>query len=247
MVVPKSDGSFLMPGILIACVVLYVASVLLNIDVVLHPKGSIFNFGSPDLKALYLLGMTGDYAWNRGYYWTLLSASFLHGSLLHILFNLSWLSSLSKSTVEIFGAHRSVIVFVLTGVTGFFLSNVAHDPLRNPPTVGASCSIFGLMGILITFGRRRGGEAGQRIANQVWAWVIIGFIFGLSLDNINNYGHAGGFIGGLALGYIFPAREGAPESPMLRVFAYALLLLCAISVILSILSFRSIFLLQIPT
>ena len=267
VLIPKNDGYFLMPGIMIACVLLYIVSLAMNLDVVLNPKGSLWNFGSPDGKALYLLGMTGDYAWNRGYVWTLLSASFLHGSFLHILFNLSWLSTLSKSTVEIFGAHRSVIIFVVTGVTGFLLSNTIGDIFTvilknlgfsisflgdtiihsNPPTIGASCSIFGLMGALIAFGKRRGGVVGSRIANQVWAWVIIGYIFGLSLDGINNWGHTGGFIGGLALGRLFPAREGVRESPWIRRCAYVLLLLCVVSVGLSIFAFRSIFLLQIPT
>jgi len=103
------------------------------------------------------------------------------------------------------------------------------------------------MGALITFGRRRGGEVGSRIANQVWAWVIIGLIFGASMENVNNYGHIGGLIGGFVMGGIFPNREGVPESSAMRWLAYILLLLSFLSVGLSINEFRVVFQLSIPT
>ena len=240
--VAKIDGGpILIPAIIILCVALYGISLLIDTGE-FRRRGGLLDIGSPDMKALYLLGMTGGASWKQGYYWTLLSASLLHGGILHILFNMMWLNSLSKIGSAIWGAHRMVIVFVLTGASGFLLSNV----VKNAPTVGASCSIFGIMGALIVFGSRRGGEAGRAMSNQVWAWVIIGLIFGMSMPGINNYGHIGGLLGGFVLGYFFPRRERVPESPQLRWTAYGLLFLTLASVIMSIISFKIYLELPLP-
>ena len=116
----------------------------------------------------------------------------------------------------------------------------------NAPTIGASCSIFGIMGALITFSMRRGGEFGRALRSQVWAWVIIGLVFGLVVEGVNNYGHIGGLIGGFAVGYLLPAREGVAEEPWLSKLSYTLLVLSMISVALSINSFWTILQLSIP-
>ena len=240
--IAKIDGGpILMPMIIILCVVLYGVSLLIDTGEFRRDTG-IMNLGSPDMNALYLLGMTGGHAWKDGYYWTILSASLLHGSVLHIFFNMMWLNNLSKIGSSIWGAHRMVIVFVLTGASGFLLSNM----MQNMPTVGASCSIFGIMGALIIFGHRRGGEAGRAMSNQIWAWVIIGLIFGMSLPGINNYGHIGGLLGGFVMGYFLPSRERVPESIGVRWTAYSLLLLTLASVVLSIIFFKIYLELPLP-
>jgi rhomboid protease GluP len=194
------------------------------------------------MKSLYLLGMTGGYAWTQGYFWTLLSASFLHGGLLHIFFNISWLSTLGTIFGRFFGMNRLVVVYVLTGVSGFLLSNL----MNNSPTIGASCSIFGIMGALITFSVRRGGEFGRQLRSQVWAWVIIGLVFGFAVEGINNYGHIGGLLGGFAMGMLLPAREGVAEEKWVQPLAYLLILFSIVSVFLSINEFWSILELRIP-
>ena len=101
----KDNG--LITGIIIgSCVVLYLGSLLLNPAHVMRLQGGLFNIGSPHQDALYLLGMTGGSAWHKGHIWTLLSASFLHGSLLHILFNLSWFNTLAKMSNALLGPAR---------------------------------------------------------------------------------------------------------------------------------------------
>ena len=224
------------------CVLLYVISILMNTEAALNPRGGLLSIGSPDGKALYLLGMTGGYAWSQGYWWTLLSASFLHGGILHIFFNLSWLTTLGKIFGQLFGMYRLVVLYVATGITGFLLSNL----MNNAPTIGASCSIFGIMGALITFSLRRGGEFGRQLRGQVWAWVIIGLVFGFVVEGVNNYGHIGGLVGGFAMGMILPAREGVAEESWMPTLAYALLVLSVVAVGLSVSSFWTVLQLNIP-
>ena len=208
---------------------------MLDLESALSFDQGIMAFASPSDAGLHLLGMTGGNAWRcfnvetllTTEWMTLISATFLHGSLLHILFNLSWLNSLGRWIVEIFGSAWFVILYIGTGITGF----VASNAMGAPPTIGASCAIFGLMGALIVFGKRRGGELGQRLSRQVWAWAIIGFLLGFAMPQINNAGHLGGFLGGMAIALIMPKHEGAPRHPTVDKAASFLMLLTAISLI----------------
>jgi len=200
-------------------VLMYVGSLLLNPDSALSFENGILGFGAPDSKALYLLGMTGGASWICGHFWTLITASFLHGSLLHIFFNLSWLRQLGAITVHFLGPARFVIIYLLTGAGGFLASNV----WSNSPTIGASCSIFGLLGVLAVFSKRRGGTLGQNLNRQIWAWTIIGLAFGFFIPMINNAGHIGGLVTGYILGYALPSQEGTRESGVLQLTALVLL------------------------
>ena len=100
-----------------------------------------------------------------GRWWTVLSAAWLHGSLLHILFNMLWVRQIAPGTAELYGAGRMVIIYTVAGVCGFFLSSLAGAYLGFMPfaflrgarlTIGASASIFGLFGALVHYGRRTG-------------------------------------------------------------------------------------------
>ena len=55
----------------------------------------------------------------------MLSAGWLHGSALHILFNMMWVRQLGPATADIYGAGRMVIIYTVAGVAGFLLSSIA--------------------------------------------------------------------------------------------------------------------------
>ena len=200
-------------------VVLYAASILLDSSEALSMQHGILGFGSPTKRSLYLLGMTGGSVWTCGHWWTVLTASFLHGSILHIYFNLSWLRQLGVLTVGLLGPARFIFAYLFTGIGGFVTSNL----WSNPPTVGASCSIFGLMGVLIVFAQRRGGLLGQRLGKQLWIWTGIGLLFGLMVPMVNNAGHIGGLISGMGLGLLFPKHENRRESGVLQLVSLTML------------------------
>ena len=200
-------------------VLLYAASILLDSSEALSMERGLLGFGSPTSRSLYLLGMTGGSVWTCGHWWTVLTASFLHGSILHIYFNLSWLRQLGVLTVGLLGPARFIFAYLFTGVGGFVTSNMWHNSI----TVGASCSIFGLMGVLIVFAQRRGGLLGQRLSKQLWIWTGIGLLFGLVIPMVNNAGHIGGLISGMLLGFLFPRHENRRESGVLQLVALALL------------------------
>jgi rhomboid protease GluP len=170
---------------------------------------SVFSGGMnilvPSSRALLVFGMSGAIpVFVQGRWWTLLSASWIHGSLLHILFNMMWVRQLGPATADVVGPARTVIIYTIAGVSGFFLSSLAGFLLAGLPipilhgayyTMGASASIFGLLGALVHYGRKSGSHL---IHGEAMRYAVILFVFGLIMPGVDNYAHAGGFLGGYA-------------------------------------------------
>jgi rhomboid protease GluP len=138
-----------------------------------------------------------------GRWWTLLSAGWLHGGALHILFNMLWVRQLGPATSDIYGAGRMVIIYTIAGVSGFLLSSLAGAFVPIPFlsgaqfTIGASAPIFGLLGSLVYYGRRGGSSM---VRSEALGYAVTLFVFGLVMRGVDNYAHAGGFAGGYLAG-----------------------------------------------
>jgi rhomboid protease GluP len=208
----------------LVCIVLYIVSLAFDPGSVLRPR-SPFEIFSPSLPALDALGMTGRYAWADGRWWTLLTAIYLHGSLLHIAFNVLWIRQLGPAVEELFGRARLIIIFTAAGVVGF----VASNALGIPFTVGASGSIFGLLGAMVAFGRKRGGTFGTLVLRQYGQWALLLFVLGFFMAGVNNFAHAGGFVGGLLAGLALSFEEQRRESGRDQLLAAACVVLTVVA------------------
>ncbi|MBZ5496689.1 MAG: rhomboid family intramembrane serine protease [Acidobacteriia bacterium] len=190
--------------VIAGCAVLYAATLVTD------PQGisasGLFGLLSPSMRSLFVFGASGAVpVFEYGRWWTVLSASWLHGSLLHIFFNMLWVRQLAPDVVELYGAPRTVIVYTAAGIAGFALSSCAGFLFGGMPifflrgaqlTIGASAPIFGLLGALVYYGRRGGS---RHISGQATSMAIVLFIFGFVMPNIDNYAHFGGFLGGYAM------------------------------------------------
>jgi rhomboid protease GluP len=130
-----------------------------------------------------------------------------------------------------------VLIYVIGGAAGFVLSSTIGAFLPGLPgflrgarlTIGASASIFGLLGALVHYGRRGGSGIGQ----QAWSWALVLFLFGFLMPGIDNFAHAGGFAGGyLAAVWLNPLK---PESQEHLVGALVALAASALAVAASLL------------
>jgi rhomboid protease GluP len=223
------------------CSVTYVISLLLTVWL----GGNIMGDGnpltmlSPHPVVQIVLGASGSIPiFEYGRWWTVLSASWLHGGVLHILFNMLWVRQLGPATADIYGPGRMIIIYTIAGVFGFILTSVAGHYLFWIPipflrgagvTVGASASIFGLLGSLVYYGRR-GGSSMIRAEAMGYATTL--FVMGFILPGVDNYAHAGGFIGGYAVSmWLDPLK---PERMDHLVGAALCLILTAIAIVVSI-------------
>jgi len=204
--------------------------------------GGGFSILSPSQQALIRFGASGGGpVFRLGWWWTVLSATWLHGNLLHILFNMMWVRDLGPAVVDVYGTPRAILVYVVSGITGFLLSSVlGYVDLPIPifhgawVTVGASASIFGLLGALVHYGRRGGSSL---IHAQAVNYAIILFVMGLIMPGVDNTAHAGGFLGGYAMSAFFGpfTRERGDH----LIVAFVSLAITLLAVIVSVLqSFR---------
>ena len=191
------------------------------ISLLLNPKGlemtmNPLTFLAPSGQILELLGATGKVPieiYQR--YWTLVSANYLHGSVLHIFFNMAAFRQLGLLVSREYGVYRMFIIYTLGGIAGFFISYLASVPW----TIGASASVCSLAGALLYYGKSRGGVYGRTIYKQIGIWVIILFIFGILVPVINNWGHAGGIAAGIGLGFLLGYRERKKENVLHKLLA----------------------------
>jgi rhomboid protease GluP len=224
-------------------VALYVATLLVDPEGI--QSGGLFSFMSPSTRALFLFGASGQIpVFELGRWWTLLSAGWLHGGILHILFNMSVVRSFAPATAELYGAGRMVIIYTVSSITGFLFSSVVYEFLPWIPlgrllgfvglggahlTLGASAPIFGLLGALLYYSKR----TGSRVIREQMIGYAIGFaLFGLVMPGIDNQAHLGGFVGGYLTARVLDPL--APERGDHLLIALICLAATALSIVASV-------------
>ena len=218
-------------------ILIYVNITFFVVSIFLNPSGlglsaNPLNFLSPSDKSLFLLGATGTMPINfYGRWWTLVSASFLHGGILHIFFNMAALGQLGPFVLREFGFNRFFIIYSVTGVAGFFMSYLAGIPF----TIGASASICGLIGAILYYGKSRGGSYGEVIYRQAMGWVVGLVLFGLLVPGINNWAHGGGIVSGVLLAFLTGYHEKKSETFLHQVLAIGCIVLTTVILLWAIL------------
>lgn len=202
--------------VIAVCIGAYVAALVLDPRSAFRARGP-FGLLAPSTRALFALGMTGWAALDAGRWWTLLTAIYLHGGLLHIVFNLLWVNQLAPPVEALYGRARLIVIFTVAGVVGFLASAV----LGAVASVGASGGIFGLLGAMVCYGRRRGGFFGSAVLRQYWGWALVLFLMGFLMTGVDNAAHAGGFVGGYAAALVLGYEEERRETGVHRLLALA--------------------------
>lgn len=202
----RFDFVTLLPPI---CIGLYVLSLLLDVSAIFR-GGGLFGLLSPSGAVLRDLGSASPYDLWAGRWWTVVTAIYLHGGLLHIFFNVMWIRSLGPEVERQLGSARFFVLWTLSGAFGFLLSSglpflgigSGHQ------SIGASGSIFGLMAAMIVIGRKLGAEMMTR---QLWTYAIVIGLMGFLFPGVDNAAHAGGFLGGWALASYYVSGTVKPE------------------------------------
>ncbi|QOX79360.1 rhomboid family intramembrane serine protease [Trichlorobacter lovleyi] len=213
------EGDWTVKALISINIVYFALSLLLSIS-----NGAAGGLLSPGQDSLLLLGATGTYPIDHsGSYWTLLSANYLHGGILHLLFNLMALRQLAPRVINEYGSSRMLTIYTLGGVAGYVVSYLAGVMF----TIGASAAVCSLMGALLYYGKSRGGSYGNSVYREVSGWLISIFLFGLLFPGINNWGHGGGIAGGIILGAVLGYLERRRENNVDRAVA----LICGLATI----------------
>lgn len=131
----------------------------------------------------------------NGQYWRLLTPMVLHGSLIHLGFNMYALYILGRRLERYFGHYRFLSLYLISGFAGNILSFL----LTPSPSLGSSTAIFGILGaegVFIYQHRHLFGDHFKVALRQIVQIAVINIIIGLS-SGIDNWGHIGGLVGGI--------------------------------------------------
>ncbi len=153
------------------------------------------DFMGNDLRTLVLFGAKVNQLIALGQVWRLLTATFLHADILHLLFNMYALGSLGYQIESYFGRGRFLAIYILAGLWGSLASYATSSEI----SVGASGAIFGLAGATAVYFlryRENFGDAGRSTLRTMLALIAFNLFFGFTNPQIDNAGHIGGLIGG---------------------------------------------------
>ncbi|MBU1341505.1 MAG: rhomboid family intramembrane serine protease [Proteobacteria bacterium] len=209
----KRHESFLTPALVLKAMI-YTNVIMFGISLIFSGKNITLTLNpfyalTPSMDVLKFLGASGRFpivkfeAW-----WSLITANWLHGGLLHILFNMMALRTVAPLVMQEFGLSRMFSIYTLAGISGFLLSYAGNVYL----TIGASSGLCGLIGAALYFGKSRGGQWGQLVYKQTSGWVVSLVLIGFLMPHINNWGHAGGLFGGIFFGWILGYNEKRKEN-----------------------------------
>lgn len=153
---------------------------------------------SPSLEALMAWGANhGRNVLLRGEHWRLLSHVLLHGSLIHLGFNMWALWNVGRYVEILFGSVSMTYIYVVAGISGGLASTVLRPTFV--PSVGASGAILGLMGALLYFALSQRSRVDWR---PIAGPVLINLFIGFAWVGIDNYAHVGGVLGGFLAAFL---------------------------------------------
>jgi membrane associated rhomboid family serine protease len=163
-----------------------------------------------------------------GEWWRMLSAAFLHGSLLHIGFNMYVLWVIGPTLESLFGHVRFVVLYLAAAIGGS-VASYAFSPLQTI-SVGASGAVFGLMAALIVAGHHL-----KKDVTQVVVLLGINIVIGFLVPNIDWRAHLGGAVVGALIAAIMAY---APKQS--RVLWQTLGVLAVLGVLTAIMAVRTL-------
>jgi membrane associated rhomboid family serine protease len=130
--------------------------------------------------------------------WRLLTSAFTHVQIFHIFANLFMLYQLGPLLEQMLGRLRFTVLYLLSALGGSIAVWLLGAP--GSATLGASGAVLGLVGALLVISRARGLDV-----TWIVAYVAITAVISFTLPNISWEGHLGGFVTGVALGWLFLA------------------------------------------
>lgn len=203
--------------LVVVCVVAFVAELALALRLSASPRDTL-------LRSVWILddfrvydrlgGLVAARAWVDGEFWRAMMTVFLHGSWLHLAVNALALWSVGRWVERAIGSLRTLVIFLVGGLTGSLLSLSFSEAAV---VVGASGGVFAVAAALVALRWSARGAAADAVepveagslARQLLFWIALGAALPLlgAGSLISQAGHVGGLLSGIALGLGFAAPD----------------------------------------
>ena len=169
---------------------------LIFINILVFMAMYLFGNGSEDGLTLLTFGANHrDLILGFNQYYRLITSSFLHIGILHLLFNMYALYIIGIQIENFYGKVKFLIIYLGSAIFGSLLSICFHDGI----SAGASGAIFGLLGAMLYFGYHYRLYLGNVLQSQIIPIIILNLFLGFITPGIDNACHIGGLIGGIFL------------------------------------------------
>lgn len=166
---------------------------LITINIIIFILMYVLGSGSEDAYTLIKFGANVPELIKSGEYYRLLTSTFLHIGIFHLLCNNYALYIIGSQLESFLGKTKFLIVYLISAVCGNLLSLIFTSGI----SAGASGAIFGLLGSLLYFGYYYRVYLGNLIHSQIIPIILLNLCIGFITPGIDNAAHIGGLIGGI--------------------------------------------------
>ena len=196
-------GNYGLPILLVINIAVFVAMVLSGLGVVSFDRDDLLAWGANFRPAIHGVGV-----------FRLISSQFVHSGMMHLVNNLYGLLFAGIFLTPLVNNWRLIACYLLCGLGGSIASVVVHPATVS---VGASGSIFGLFGILLTMdllGDARMAGARKFVLLNAALFVGLNLLIGAASTGIDNAAHVGGLITGVILGLVLFLSHRFQRAPV---------------------------------
>lgn len=183
-----------------------ITNILIALNILMFVISAFMSGDFVDISGKTLLILGGKYGplIDLGQYYRLLTSAFLHGGILHLACNMYSLYAVGPQIEQIYGKVKYIVIYLLSAIGSAYVSYILAPKTLS---IGASGAIFGLVGALLVFLLKERGRIRKGAIGNIISVIIINLFIGLSLSNIDNYGHVGGLITGMLVSVILYKRR----------------------------------------
>ena len=193
------NNSVLVSAILYTNILFFIVSVIWSFFSRYQVSSDFFGFFAPHYIILDKLGMLYSKAIAKGEFFRFTSYMFLHGSLLHLLLNMFWFYYLSKEVKSFLNDSQIFLIYMISGIGGGVLALVFGG---GTAVIGSSGAVFGLLGCLLAYGKKRKDFVGYVVWKKFSFLAFMMIIFGFLIPGISNSGHIGGAASGFGFSWL---------------------------------------------
>ena len=154
------------------------------------PYSSFLNF--------QLLGIMNKSDVKDGEWYRLFTSNFLHADVTHLLVNMYSLYNVGGPVLSIFRPFGFALIYIVSGIFGSLCSFWFNNDSMSRGSLGASGAIMGLLGALLAYAVIANEP---KLLSTILINVAIIGLYGFLLPQIDNWGHIGGFVSGIVIGF----------------------------------------------
>ena len=189
--------TWLTPALIAANLVIWLATLLAGAEFLRTPAVNLLAWGGNAASEV-----------QKGEWWRMLTATFLHGGFIHLAMNMLGLYSAGTFVERIYGPRLLLIIYLGSGLFGSALS--LHFAARQAVSVGASGAVFGVAGALLVAVFQHRDKLPKSFSKQTLAgmsfFAFYSLLQGFGKGGIDNAAHVGGLLAGCLTAFILPER-----------------------------------------